>query len=528
VPTTVSEKRFGGHTAEVIQLTASRAEVRLLLSTMRTLDASSPIVKALHFLQEERRLLVSVVVAQESQRISTRDIFPSAEFHVRGLGEWPQSQDATYGDEVMALYSTVASSYDFPNVKKQVAASLNRHDSSGTFRLVDREVYFQQSLLEILSILSRTRVTHVFFDITPHVSRDYLLYWVARTLGLEVLFLQPVPWAGLAIPKNDVDGCISPDSAIWDFEGCTEASDFYRFVIGQGETLVRNLKESNAHWVAKYQGPEIRKLDAQHPSFLKSVASIRQKMSGRNSINLSGLEQSGVVEQLLSVFLEWRLRRDFLKARVSVNSVKFTPPSNYVFFALTHEPERTFFPEALPHESQFDVALQIAANLVPGYRLLVKEHETQFVPGRRGYASRSLEFYRTLKQVENIEVVPSTASAKSLVQGSSVVVSATGTICLEAALQGKPSYYFGNPWWAGFPGTTKLHDFTGISTNNSVVVNDDDIDLWLRNFVAKCLPTTSNVDFGDFSQKFAPLPANFPSLEERSIRITLQRFVDGL
>ena len=46
VPTTVSEKRFGGHTAEVIQLTASRAEVRLLLSTMRTLDASSPIVVA--------------------------------------------------------------------------------------------------------------------------------------------------------------------------------------------------------------------------------------------------------------------------------------------------------------------------------------------------------------------------------------------------------------------------------------------------------------------------------------------------
>jgi len=250
-------------------------------------------------------------------------------------------------------------------------------------------------------------------------------------------------------------------------------------------------------------------------------------MVGRNAISLSGIEKWGLLEQLLAVFLEWRLRRDFLKARLSINSREFIPPHDYVFFALTHEPERTFFPEALPHESQFDVALQIAANLKPGYKLLVKEHETQFVPGRRGYASRSLQSYRTLMQVENIQLVPSTASAKSLVRSSRAVVSATGTICLEAALQGKPSYYFGNPWWAGFPGTTKVHDFKGISTDDYAIPSEVDIEQWLSNFVAQCVPSTSNVEIGDFSRKFAPLPAYFPDLEERSIRMTLQGFIGG-
>ena len=505
----------------------SGAEARLLLSTMRTLDGTSSLVRALGFLERQRWLSVAVVVAQESQRVVTTDVFPSAEFQVRGLGEWPQTVESSYGDEVASLYSTIVSSPGFVDVKRQVIASLNRHDSSGTFRLVDREVYFQQALLEILSLLSRNRVTHLFFDITPHVSRDYMLYWVAKSLGLKVMFLQPVPWAGLAIPKNALDGCVSPDPAIWNFDGSIEASDFFRYAIGQGKTLVNNLRQSNAGWVAKYQGPEIRKLDARPPSLAKSAASIRQKMLGRNAMSLSGLDKWGLVEQLLAVFLEWRLRRDFLKERLSINSAGLIPPRDYVFFALTHEPERTFFPEALPHESQFDVALQIAANLKPGYTLLVKEHETQFVPGRRGYASRSLQFYRTLMQVEKIQIVPSTASAKSLVRSSRAVISATGTICLEAALQGKPSYYFGNPWWAGFPGTTKVHDFKAISTDDYVVPSEADIDQWLSDFVAQCVPTTSNVDIGDFSQKFAPLPEYFADLEERSIRMTLQDFLDG-
>ena len=505
----------------------SRPEVRLLLSTMRTLDGPSSLVKALAFLERERWLSVAAVVAQESQRVAAKDAFPSAEFQVRGLGEWPHTAGPSYGDEVVSLYSTIVNSPGFVDVKKQVIASLDRHDSSGTFRLVDREVYFQQSLLETLSLLSRSHITHLFFDITPHVSRDFLLYWVAKSLGLKVIFLQPVPWAGLAIPKNTLEGCVSRHPIIWNSDDTSEFSDFLRFVTDQGRSLISNLRESNAGWVAKYQGPEIRKLDARPPSLAKGFASVRQKMLGRNSISLSGIEKWGLFEQLLAVFLEWRLRRDFLKARLSINSTELNAPRDYVFFALTHEPERTFFPEALPYESQFDVALQIAANLKPGYTLLVKEHETQFVPGRRGYASRSFQFYQTLKQVEKIKVVPSTASAKTLVRSSRAVISATGTICLEAALQGKPSFYFGNPWWAGFPGTTKVQDFSGISAAKNVIPSEAEIDQWLSNLVRRCVPTTSNVDIGDFSQKFAPLPASFPDLEERSIRMTLQSFIEG-
>lgn len=503
----------------------SRAEVRLLLSTMRTLDGASSLVRALDSVSSQASVSVAAVIAQETQRLATAETFPSAEFQVRGLGEWPQALESRFTDDVIRLFSSIVNSPGFSAVKSQVIASLNRHDVSGTFRLVDREMYFQQSLLEVLSLLARNRVTHVFFDITPHVSRDYLLFWVAKTLGLKVMFFQPIPWAGLAIPKNALDGCVLPNPVIWNFDDSVEASDFFTYAIGQGKALVDSLKESNAGWVAKYQGPEIRKLDARPPSFVKIVGSVREKMGGRNAVNFSGIDRRGRLEQLLAVFLEWRLRRDFLKERLSINSAELTHPRDYVFFALTHEPERTFFPEALPHESQFEVALQIAANLKPGYTMLVKEHETQFVPGRRGYASRSLQFYRTMGRAENIQVVPSTASSKSLVRSSQAVISATGTICLEAALQGKPSYYFGNPWWAGFPGTTKLQNFTGILTDELATPTEATIEHWLSNFVANCVPTTSNVDGGDFSRKFAPLPEYFPELEERSIRMTLQDFI---
>ena len=82
----------------------SRAEVRLLLSTMRILDGSSSLVRAIAFLAGQRGVSVAVVVAQESQRVATKDAFPSAEFQVRGLGEWPQKVVPQFLLELLYLF----------------------------------------------------------------------------------------------------------------------------------------------------------------------------------------------------------------------------------------------------------------------------------------------------------------------------------------------------------------------------------------------------------------------------------------
>ena len=505
----------------------AKMEVRLLLSTMRSIGSDSALGRSLLGLEAEQRLTLVTVFAQESQREVARKVFPSAEFCVRGLGDWPHAGNVSFPARVTELYSKITSLVGFSEFKTNVIASLNRHDSSGTFRLVDRELYFHRSLLELLSVIDRNQPTHLFFDITPHVSRDYMLFWVAKAIGLKVLFLQPVPWAGIALPKSELFGSIPPNPLVWKERGGEGNSGFYEFSLEQGRNLITNLTDAKASWVARYQVPEIKKLSSRTVSVSKIFFSVREKMKGQNSLSFSGFNRLSRVERLLAVSLEWRLRRDFLKKRLEINSTRVDRSGEFVLFALTHEPERTFFPEALPHDSQFEVALQIAAQIKRGQKLLVKEHETQFVPGRRGYAARSVHFYETLSSVENIEVVPSSTSAKSLIEGSVAVVSATGTIGVEAALRGKPSYYFGNPWWAGFPGTAKVDHFATMSFESKDPPTDSSIEEWLTHFLVRCIPTTSNVEASVFSRKFAPLPLHFRDIEETSLRITLEDFISG-
>lgn len=500
-------------------------QVNVLLSTMRAVTYESPFVAALLSLERQEKVTVTTVSAQASQEDAARKLFPKAEFLERGLGSWPKSDEISYANEAKNLLTRVTSLASFVEFKRDIITNLNRHDSSGTFRVVDREAYFYQSLLEILSIISRNCITHLFFDITPHVSRDYMLFWVGKALGLRVLFLQPVPWAGLALVKSDLAGSVPPNPGIWAEAREGETAEFLEYTFTQGKALIENLREANASWVTRYQSPEIRKLAFRTFSPWKVIRSIRGKMLGQNSIIFSGLERLGSIERLLAVFLEWQLRRDFLRERQSIIENYPSTSGDYIFLALTHEPERTFFPEALPHDSQYHVALQISAGLMPDQKLVMKEHETQFVPGRRGYASRSKQFYRTLDKVPGIEFVSSTASSKSLVDGSLAVVSATGTISIEAALKGKPSYYFGNPWWAGFPGTCKLDNFAKVPVTQCNPPTRESVEEWLVGFVTNCIPTTSNVELHQFSQKFATLPDYFAELEKLSIQLTLEDFI---
>jgi hypothetical protein len=216
---------------------------------------------------------------------------------------------------------------------------------------------------------------------------------------------------------------------------------------------------------------------------------------------------------------------DFLKTRAQQGELFSSRQGPFVLYALTHEPERTFFPEALPTTSQFETIVQIASQLRPGQKLLVKEHETQYVPGRRGYSSRSLYFYEKVSKLDNVEVVPSFASSRDLVASADGVVSATGTICLEAALQGKESYYFGFPWWQGFPGTTRVSSLDNLDMSTEPRQHISEAEGWIGDLVSRSVPTTSNIDLQEFASRFALLPEGYSSLEFEALRAL---FIDFL
>jgi len=493
----------------------NKLKVNLLLATMRPLE-SGLYAKILRWIDETSNVEVPVFLVRGQDFDACRSVFRESVFFDRGLGDWPVASLGPSSPEAVRKLTALTTGADFPAFQAHVYQMLNRHDTSGTFRLVDREMYFWANFFGLGGEIVDKNITHLFFDITPHVATEYIAFWVGKKLGRATLFLQPVPWAGIAIPRGDVGALLPVAEGVWEGHG---AAAFSPLVQRSAEGLVRSLSEGKPEWVRRYQKPELAKLDSPRAGWLKLVRSFLGSGRKGNSIHFSGLLISeNWLFDFFSSFLRWALRRDFLKTRTEILNAGL-PTQPFLFMALTHEPERTFMPEALPWASQLLVILKASLLLSQSQSLVVKEHETQYVPGRNGFASRSRHFYNTVSLIPKVSLLSSRMSAGELIVASEGVISATGTICIEAAIKGIPSYYYGNPWWEGFPGTKRI--FSDSGPQKHLVPADKFTSESFRDYaqllIEKSIPSTSNVETETFRKKFADLPSDFEALEVESL-----------
>lgn len=499
---------------------------RLLFATMRPMGPGAPLRELLVDLAALGVADLSVVIASRSNLELIQESFKGCALVPRGIGEWPDDSVGPLSSEALEILPRLTTSDDFLLFKSQVMTMLNRHDGSGTFRLIDREALFYQLFMNLGGLLIDKGVSHVFFDITPHVVTEYITFWVARKLGIPVLFLQPVPWSGLSLPLKDVGvpyqspKLIPPPTA-------GEDSAFRELAAEQFQLLLNRLGQGEATWVKKYLGPEMRKLDDTRFRPFRVLGNLRALSRKENSVDLSGVvENFGRLNEFVVALLQWAHRRSFVATRRAIHPGA-VPDKPYLFFALTHEPERTFFPEALPWVSQIDAVLAAAGAVRGSHSIVVKEHETQYAPGRVGYASRSTHFYRLLRKIPNVFVVSSEKQAGPLIEGAAGVISATGTICVEAAIKGVPAYHFGNPWWEGFPGTRKIHDFEAFESGFPAVdaYNRGNAREFFEGFMGRAIPSTSNVEPALFRTKNAELPDGYELLEASALTALLTAFL---
>lgn len=116
----------------------------------------------------------------------------------------------------------------------------------------------------------------------------------------------------------------------------------------------------------------------------------------------------------------------------------------YVFYPLHYEPEATTLVHGSYFEDQLTVVKNLARSLPAGWDLVVKEHF--YMRGQR-----RLSFYRELRSVPNLVLLPFSAPTNELILGAEVVSVISSTAGLEAALIGKPVLMFGEYPWAYAP-----------------------------------------------------------------------------
>jgi hypothetical protein len=118
------------------------------------------------------------------------------------------------------------------------------------------------------------------------------------------------------------------------------------------------------------------------------------------------------------------------------------PPGSlpFVFYPLHFQPEATTLIHGSYFEDQLTVVRNLARSLPAGWELVVKEHF--WMSGQR-----ALGFYRALKSIPNLRLLPFSVPTNELILTAEIVAVISGTAGLEGALVGKPVLIFGHyPW----------------------------------------------------------------------------------
>lgn len=120
----------------------------------------------------------------------------------------------------------------------------------------------------------------------------------------------------------------------------------------------------------------------------------------------------------------------------------------YLFYPLHMEPEAALLVHGSYFEDQLQVVRNIARSLPIGWELAIKEH-----PVMRGL--RPLSFYRALRSIPSVRLLPFATPTNEVVMGAQVVAVVSGTVGLEASAVGKPVLMFGEFPWDYAPGVRR-------------------------------------------------------------------------
>ena len=299
-------------------------------------------------------------------------------------------------------------------------------------------------------LLTSRRPDAVIFPISPSQAYNYLIYDLAKLLGIKTIMFYDT-WVG--------------DRTLLQTEYETS-----------GQRMLEEIqKNSNAHFTFDDLSPDLK--DYYQRYYDPSVADPSPLNLKREQKRNSGL---AILRRKLRILgkaaLDGRIFQAVfanLRKRLGENpqkeyrSVQITPDFSrkFVYVPLQFQPERSTLALGDVFVDQLLMLENLSASLPAGFFAYVKEHPTQWWRRGMNYGPyRPKGFYRRIASLKNVTVVPIGTDNYELINRSQALVTVTGTPGWEAVVRGKPTVVFGYPWYMDCPGVLRVSDVSTCSS----------------------------------------------------------------
>lgn len=227
-------------------------------------------------------------------------------------------------------------------------------------------------------------------------------------------------------------------------------------------------------------------------------------LMGRRKFKTFDYESEAILKNGLKAPFQTAKRQIKILLQANVFEKLTEKDEKFFFFPLHFQPESSTSVYATYYYDQLNTVKNAAFCLPLPYKLYIKEH-----PASIGL--RSGDFYKKIKSIPNVVLLSPHENVQEIIRKSSGVITLTGTIGMEAALSGKPSYVLGTTLYYHHPYCRKINGFSDLKiaiendmeakNNNKLhLINEKFLISYLRNTIDGSIVFVSKgKDINDYS-----------------------------
>lgn len=305
---------------------------------------------------------------------------------------------------------------DEPIILKMIERA---HFKEHRFRYHDLRTHLYYSHLSYwLHFLKKNEIRHVVFGNAPHDGYDYIIYALAKHLGLQIDMFYQLQVQESYVHAERVEDLFTPIR-----QALSVLGD-----VGYDDLSVRMQKEYDVR--TKETDPHYMKRKVKYGRFVDPVLDFMRNKVFRTE------------------------RRRMIHQEVIEPADRYSKEASldcpFIYFGLHVQPELTTNALGGRFVNQY-LAIQLISRCLPdGIRLYVKEHPNMYKT--RDPSGRFREFYEMVDDLDNVTLVPAKLNTFELIEKSIAVATITGTLGWEAVFKGKPVLVFGNAFYNFCPG----------------------------------------------------------------------------
>ena len=343
----------------------------------------------------------------------------------------------------------------------------------------ERKHLYYELLRYWQGVLNEFRPEAVIFPLTPHQNYNYLIYEMAKILGIRTIMFSDTWVSDRTLIHSDL---WNPGAKLRQIMRANSGRQF------SAEELKPDLRayylaqtgqdaEKARPWYFKLQKERYRGLNM----FIRKL-----KIFARNIFNPKLFVQ---IYNFFANRLGPNAWKEYFRFAAEPDFSR-----KFVYVPLQYQPERTTTPHGEIFEDLIFMVQTVAAALPQGWIAYVKEHPTQWWKQGRGYSPfRYRGYYEKIASIPNVFLVPVATDSYELINNAQAVATVTGTPAWEAILRRKPAVIFGYSWYRDCPFVFKADDAASCrlafdTIKNGFRIKEPDVINFLKNLDEATIP----------------------------------------